>query len=153
VVSEENGETLVRVRLLADFIHRNGTVLQKDVLQHQIDVRLAAALRAPPPPLVPGAVEGQRLPDPYVMDGTVSLKGPFKTMSDITVGPMSRRADYRLSDLSGAANENGSLLPTIMLMDSLWRFGAIEMAADGSLPIHVPEKCDIMKVYFDFARA
>jgi hypothetical protein len=152
VVSEENGETLVRVRLLADFVHRNGTVLQKDVLQHQIDVRLAAAVRQPPPPLALSAVDGQRLPDPYVMEGgAVSLSGPFKTMSNITVGPLSRRADYQLPDLAGAANENGSLLPTIMLMDSLWRFGAIEMASDGSLPIHVPEKCEIMKVYFDFA--
>lgn len=154
VVSEEHGETLVRVCLLADFIHRNGTLLQKDVLQHQGDVRLATAVRQPPEPLELAAVDGRRLPDPYVMEGSaVSLSGPFRTMSNIRVGPLVRRADYRLPQDAGVTEESGYSLATIMLMDSLWRFGAIEMAADGSLPLHVPEKCEIMKLYFDFTRA
>jgi hypothetical protein len=36
-------------------------------------------------------------------------------------------------------------------MDSLWRFGVIQIAPDSSLPVFVPEECKAMKVYFDFA--
>jgi acyl transferase domain-containing protein/NAD(P)-dependent dehydrogenase (short-subunit alcohol dehydrogenase family) len=153
VVSEIGGETLVHVRLLADFVHRNGVILQKDILQHEFEIRMAAALRPPAPSRDVARFVGRQLSDPYVMAGSpVSLSGPFKTMSNITVGRESRRADYRLENLDGAAFEDGALLPRIMLMDSLWRFGAIEMTRDGSLPIHVPELCDIMKMYFDFSR-
>jgi NAD(P)-dependent dehydrogenase (short-subunit alcohol dehydrogenase family) len=153
VVSEKGGETLVRVRLLADFVHRNGVILQKDILQHEFEIRMATALRPPAPSRDVARFVGQQLSDPYVMAGSpVSLSGPFKTMSNITVGRESRRADYRLENVDGAAFEEGALLPRIMLMDSLWRFGAIEMTRDGSLPIHVPELCDMMKMYFDFSR-
>jgi 3-oxoacyl-(acyl-carrier-protein) synthase/NAD(P)-dependent dehydrogenase (short-subunit alcohol dehydrogenase family) len=153
VVSENDGETLLRVRLLADFVHRSGTVLQKDIPQHEIEIRMAAALRHPSPPRDLGRFAGRPLPDPYVMEGSpVKLSGPFNTMSNITAGREFRRADYKLADLNGAASEDGSLLPKIMLMDSLWRFGAIEMVRDSSLPIHVPEQCEMMKVYFDFPR-
>jgi acyl transferase domain-containing protein len=151
IVSENDAETLVRVRLLADFIHRSGAVLQKDILQHEIEIRMASALRHSSPHGDLGRLAGRPLSDPYVMEGSpVNLSGPFKTMSNIIAGDRSRRADYKLACLNGAGIDNESSLPKIMLMDSLWRFGAIEVGRDGSLPIHVPEKCDLMKMYFDF---
>jgi acyl transferase domain-containing protein/NAD(P)-dependent dehydrogenase (short-subunit alcohol dehydrogenase family) len=153
VVSEDDGQALVRVRLLSDFVHRNGTVLQKDILQHEIIVRMAAALQHPSDHRDFDGSDGRCLPDPYVMEcSPVSLSGPFRTMSNITVGRAFRRADYEFANPSGVAIEEGSMLPTIMLMDALWRFGAIEMVPDGSMPIHVPENCEVMRVYFDFAR-
>jgi NAD(P)-dependent dehydrogenase (short-subunit alcohol dehydrogenase family) len=154
VSSEGDGEAAVRVRLLSDFVHRNGTVLQKDVLQHESTVRMASALRHPSQGLDPARLEGRPLPDPYIMDGSpLRLSGPFRTMTNIAVGGASRRADYRLGALGRGAMKDDSLLRTIMLMDSLWRFGAIEMASDGSLPVYVPETCDVMRVHFDFLNA
>jgi hypothetical protein len=86
------------------------------------------------------------------MDGSiVKLRGPFNTMSNITAGKEFRRADYRLQHLAAPVTEGGLLLPKIMLLDSLWRFGAIDMTRDGSLPIHVPEQCEMMRMYFDFS--
>lgn len=152
VVSEDDDETVVHVRLVADFVHRSGVILQRDVLQHEIDVRMAETLRHPSTPRQPRDFNGRSLPDPYVMSGSlVNLSGMFDTMRNITVGTAFRRADYKLSAPLGAAIENGSPLPAIMLMDSLWRFAAIDVARDRSLPVYVPEKCELMNVYFDFA--
>jgi hypothetical protein len=36
-----------------------------------------------------------------------------------------------------------------MVMDSLWRFGAIDLHPDNTLPVYVPEACKVMNVYFD----
>jgi hypothetical protein len=153
VVSESGGETLLRVRLLADFVHRNGVILQKDILQHEFEIRMAAALRPAATGHEVARFVGRQLSDPYVMAGSpVRLSGPFDTMSNIIVGPEFRCAECRLERLDGAAFEDGARLQRIMLMDSLWRFGAIEMTRDGSLPIHVPELCDMMRMYFDFSR-
>lgn len=151
IVTETAAETVIRVRLMSDFIHRNGTVLQKDILQHDIDITMATALPPAPAAHDPGPIIGQLLDDPYVMAGSpVRLSGPFRTMSNITVGREFRRADYRLDAMS--PHDAGPALPRIMLMDSLWRFGAMDRGRDGSLPIHVPEKCRSMKMYFDFSR-
>jgi hypothetical protein len=153
IVSEAEGETVVRVRILSDFIHSSGVVLQKDILQHEILVKMSATPAPAPVCRDMNGVEGRPLPDPYVMDGSpVCLSGPFKTMKNIVSGGTHRRADYKLAE---AFNHNGSeyqsVLPKIVLMDSLWRFGAIQIAPDNSLPVFVPEECDVMKIYFDFA--
>ena len=152
LVTETDGEAVVQVRLLSDFVHRSGAILQRDILQHEILVRMAAEVQRPPERLGLGGFDGVALPDPYVMDGSpVCLSGPFRTMSNITAGRAGRRADYALGESGALAMAEESRLPAIMLMDSLWRFGAIEMAADGVLPVYVPEKCELMTVYFDFA--
>jgi acyl transferase domain-containing protein/NAD(P)-dependent dehydrogenase (short-subunit alcohol dehydrogenase family) len=152
VISEDAEQTVVRVRILSDFVHSSGVVLQKDIVQHEILVRMSTAqAKAPVRPDLNG-VEGQYMPDPYVMDGSpVCLSGPFKTMKNIVSGGDRRRADYQLSDFNRNGAEHQAALPKIVLMDSLWRFGAIQIAPDNSLPVFVPEECDVMKIYFDFA--
>jgi acyl transferase domain-containing protein/NAD(P)-dependent dehydrogenase (short-subunit alcohol dehydrogenase family) len=152
VISEDSDETVVRVRILSDFVHSSGRVLQKDILQHEISVRMSRAQARPPVcPAVNGVV-GQQMPDPYVMDGSpVCLSGPFKTMQNIVSGGSQRRADYKLADFDQNGAEHQATLPKIVLMDSLWRFGAIQIAPDNTLPVFVPEECDVMKIYFDFA--
>jgi hypothetical protein len=95
---------------------------------------------------------GMSLDDPYVMEGSpVRLKGRFRTMSNIVSGTQRRRADYYLDSKSETVSESTCVIPKIMMMDSLWRFGAILREPDNSIPVYVPVKCDVMKVYFDFA--
>ena len=43
------------------------------------------------------------------------------------------------------------MLSKVVLMDSLMRFGVIQTPHDDSITVFVPEACDVMKVYFDFA--
>jgi hypothetical protein len=50
ILDETGTETIVRVALVSDFVHKSGAVLQKDVVHFEVDVRLtndAAAVRGP----------------------------------------------------------------------------------------------------------
>src|SRR6185436_19347028 len=40
ILGEAATETLVRVALVSDFVHKSGAVLQKDVVHFEVDVRL-----------------------------------------------------------------------------------------------------------------
>jgi NAD(P)-dependent dehydrogenase (short-subunit alcohol dehydrogenase family) len=152
VVSEDHRETVVQVRVLSDFIHSSGVILQKDILQHEILVKMSPTPLPAARCLNLNGVDGRRMLDPYMMDGSpVCLSGPFKAMENIVVGGVHRRADYKLADFNHGSSEYKSVLSKIVLMDSLWRFGVIQVAPDNSLPVFVPEECDAMKVYFDFA--
>jgi hypothetical protein len=151
VLSEDDRSTLIRVAILADFVHKNGTILQRDVEQTVISVRLAASVAAPPQKISLAGVRGQLLEDPYLMQGSpVHLNGPFKAMKNITADDAQRHAEYKLRDGVAAARSGYHyLLPNLILMDALWRFGAIHRDQD-TFPIYVPEACKLMKVYYDF---
>ena len=152
VVSEDAAETIVGVKILSDFVHSSGVVLQKDILQHEILIRMSPSpLLAPTLPR-PNGLEGRRLLDPYVMDGSpVCLSGPFNAMENIIVGGEKRKADFKLADFNGASAEYKAEWSKIILMDALWRFGVIHTPPDNSSPVFVPEECRVMKVYFDFS--
>ena len=151
---EEGAEhALLNVKVYADFVHRSGAVLQKDVLQTEVTIRFASSTT----PAIKNGFhrdrhDGLRLDDPYVMDGSpVSLKGKFRTMSNIVSGFEGRHADYALDTALGPNTDSALAIPKIMMMDSLWRFGAIVREPDNSMPVYVPVKCDVMRVHFDFA--
>jgi hypothetical protein len=141
----------VRVAILADFVHKNGTILQKDVEQTAISVRLGASIAAPPRSAFNGA-KGRMLEDPYLMDGSpVKLNGPFRAMKNITADDAHRSAEYALREgVAEARSGYQYLLPNMILMDALWRFGAIHRDAQDGFPIYVPEACKVMKIYYDF---
>src|SRR6185503_12681094 len=46
VVETSGDETVVRVQVLSDFVHKSGAVLQKDVVQTEIFVRMAPEPRS-----------------------------------------------------------------------------------------------------------
>ncbi len=151
IASEDDQQTVVRVRILSDFVHRSGVTLQKDVLQHEILVRMSATPSPVPTRLDVNGLEGRRTVDPYMMEGSpVRLSGPFDAMKNIIIGGDHRRADFAITDFNRSA-EHQAVLSKVVLMDSLWRFGVIQIALDNSLPVFVPEACDVMKIYFDFA--
>jgi hypothetical protein len=153
MLEEAADHALLNVKVYADFVHRSGAVLQKDVLQTEVSVRFASStVPAVKNGFHGGKRDGLCLEDPYVMDGSpVSLTGRFRTMSNIVSGSHGRHADYALDTALAFETELTRSIPKIMMMDSLWRFGAIVRESDNSMPVYVPVKCDVMKVHFDFA--
>jgi len=154
VISEDADSTLVRVSILADFVHKSGTVLQKDVEQTAVSVRLASEVAAAPmngtkSPLDRGRMQDSALEDPYLMDGSpVKLGGPFRSMQNITAGLAERSADYRLRE--EARSRPGYRYLNLIMLDALVRFGGIYRDGQESFPIYVPEACRVMKIYYDF---
>jgi len=152
IVSESDQSTLIRVEVVSDFAHKSGKVLQKDVVQTEMSVRLGQSVNCAGAGSANGfsRAKGRVLCDPYVMQGSpVHLNGPFRTLKNIVVGESNRSAEYRLTEMSGIGSGGHAFLSTLMVMDSLWRFGAIDLHPDNTLPVYVPEACKVMKVYFD----
>jgi NAD(P)-dependent dehydrogenase (short-subunit alcohol dehydrogenase family) len=152
IVSEDDRETVVKVSVLSDFVHGSGLVLQKDILQHDSLVRMSST-RLPSRKLPDlNGFQGRRSVDPYPLEGSpILLSGSFDAMKNLTIGGDERRADFKFADLDGVGSESRPMLSKVVLMDSLMRFGVIQSPHDNSIPVFVPEMCDVMKVYFDFA--
>jgi acyl transferase domain-containing protein len=155
VVEEERGAALVRVQVREDFVHKSGVVLQRDVVQTEIGIRMAAiAARPPGAPGRRAAGEirgGLRLPDPYLLPGSpVRLNGIFKTLDRLAINGDSRLAHYRLGGISYPGASLRHLLPNVVLVDAFWRFGTVMATGEHTLAVYVPERCDRMGVYFDY---
>jgi hypothetical protein len=152
IVTENDESTLIRVEVVSDFTHKSGRVLQKDVVQTEMSVRMGQSVNRARAASANGSnsSKGRLLSDPYVMTGSpVHLNGPFRTLNNILVGDSNRSADYRLTEMSGIGSGGTAFLSSLMVMDSLWRFGAIDLHPDNTLPVYVPEACKVMNVYFD----
>jgi len=160
IVNENDESTLIRVEVVSDFTHKSGKVLQKDVVQTEMSVRLGHSVNHAGAGSLNGSsansenAKGRALSDPYVMQGSpVHLNGPFRTLNNIVVGESNRSADYRLTKTTGIGSGGQAFLSSLMVMDSLWRFGAIDLHPDNTLPVYVPEACKVMKVYFDLGNS
>jgi 3-oxoacyl-(acyl-carrier-protein) synthase/NAD(P)-dependent dehydrogenase (short-subunit alcohol dehydrogenase family) len=152
IVSENSQSTLIRVEVVSDFTHKSGKMLQKDVVQTEMSVRMGKSVKCARAASANGSSnpKGRVLADPYVMMGSpVHLNGPFRTLNNIVVGESNRSAEYRLTEMSGITSGGRVFLSSLLVMDSLWRFGAIDLRPDNTLPVYVPETCKIMNVYFD----
>lgn len=152
VVSETETDTVIKIRALSDFVHKSGIVLQKDILHTDTVVRMAKSLGHAPSRLPMRSVTaGRPLPDPYVLPGSVvQLDGQFDGMANIRVGVECRRGEYLLRPSPYPEFNSAHLVPSMIMMDSFWRFGAIHETAHGTLPLYVPEVCGKMNVYYDF---
>ncbi|MBV8859358.1 MAG: SDR family NAD(P)-dependent oxidoreductase [Acidobacteria bacterium] len=152
IVSEDERQTVVRVRILSDFVHSSGLVLQKDIVQHEIIIRMSPALEPAPRSPDPNGFAGRTLYDPYLSIGSpVRLSGPFNAMENIVIGETRRRAEFKMGDTDHAGTEYEPVLSKVVLMDSLWRFGVIHPVPDKATTVFVPEECRVMKVFFDFS--
>lgn len=152
VVESSETAATVQVQVLMDFVHKSGRVLGANLLHTEIFVRLGptwltdASLTMPEP-------EGRlrRLPDPYVLPGSpVQLDGMFRAMAHVDVGEPNRRAPYQWPGITRYQSAHDALLPTMVLVDAFWRFGTVRQCAGDRLGVYVPERCDVMKVYFDW---
>ena len=152
VVAEEEDGARVHVRILSDFYHKSGLLLQKDIVQMEVFVRMVTAL----PPPAPGAfrlngLPGLSLPDPYVMDGSaIQLGGPFDSMQRLVVSEEHRKAHYQLNAVRYPPSPYRYLLSNVIMVDAFWRFGTVQPQPDRSLGVYVPTACRTMTVYFDY---
>lgn len=149
---EGDDETLVRVQVLSDFVHKSGMVLQKDVVQTEIFLRMTGNPPSPPAITEGGELrDGIQLPDPYLLEGSpVRLNGRFKSLRTLRVNGGRRLAHYQLGSSSYPESPLQHLLPNVILVDAFWRFGTIMATGERSLSVYVPERCDRMSVYFDY---
>ena len=145
-------ETVVQVQILMDFIHKTGRVLGANLLHTEIYVRMARAVRLPVGLELPIHRGADRcLPDPYVMPGSpVQLDGVFRAMKEVQVYDADRRAGYQLPDANRHPSAFDHLIPKIIMVDAFWRFGTVRVCESGNLGVFVPERCDVMKVFFDY---
>jgi len=152
VVSEDDASTLIRVEVLADFIHKSGRVLQKDAVQTEMSVRMSKSISRAKAVNGVHKLQGKTLSDPYVMGGSpIKLDGAFKTLTSIVVGDVSRTADYFPTELNRSNGKQKPFISSLLMMDSLWRFGAIDVDEHNAFPVYVPEACQMMKVHFDLS--
>jgi 3-oxoacyl-(acyl-carrier-protein) synthase/NAD(P)-dependent dehydrogenase (short-subunit alcohol dehydrogenase family) len=153
VVERNSDAVVVRVQIVADFVHKSGELLAKDQLYTEIFVRMAKSLRMPLKAAADADVSpGVRLPDPYVMDGSpVRLNGAFRTLKEVVVSRTTRRAEYMLNGHGRYNSDFDYLIPNIILVDAFWRFGTVQANDTGGLSVYVPEKCDAMEVFFDYS--
>jgi len=152
VVSESHVGTAIHVRILSDFVHKSGRPLQTDILHNETTIRMAESLANPPKRLFDSDhIDGIRLPDPYLLpDSKVRLNGPFASTRNIAVGRSQRVAQYHLANCRYPQSPFIHMLPNMIFVDAFWRFGTVHEIADHTLGVYVPERCGVMRVYFDY---
>ncbi len=139
VVAEDDRETVIQVRLLSDFVHASGEVLERDI-EH---TRTLVVLSAQPGPLSLGRSddaleEGIELADPYQHPlSPIRLSGPFASLGGIVCRPRTTSASYRLRE---AARGLGSTLTPVILLDALCRMSAVQ-GMEPTIPILAPIYC------------
>jgi hypothetical protein len=152
IVEQDGSGALARVRVLSDFVHKSGAVLQRDVVQTEIFVRLSATA-----PVAPARrcdfrlASAVSLPDPYVLEASpVRLNGRFNSLRGLEVAAERRVARYELRGTTYPDSPLQHLLPNVVLVDAFWRFGTVMVTGARALSVYVPERCDRMSVYFDY---
>lgn len=138
---------LIAVRILTDFVHRSGTVLQKDVVHMDVRVQMSrsfpqikAAMRSAPD-------EAVSTDDPYLSpDSPVRLSGPFNCLSEIRIGQDRRTAVYKVAGTETLAELRDYRAP-VFLLDAMLRFSMLHIAPDGSVPVYVPIRCGSLELF------
>jgi hypothetical protein len=143
IVSESGTETIVRVALVSDFVHKSGAVLQKDVVHFEVDVRLtteSTVLRGPLPQWSP--FPGRSAADPY-MDplAPVQLRGTFACLHDIVIGDERRRARFHVTQPHFLSSLREFRIPPVLL-DAMLRLTVVEADGAGTAPVFVPERIE-----------
>jgi NAD(P)-dependent dehydrogenase (short-subunit alcohol dehydrogenase family) len=138
---DEGPDLLVRVRLVSDFVHASGRVLEKDRLHLEAVARLApsAAIESAAP--VP--LNGHEWPsaDPYLSpDAPIRLEGLFRCLHDIRVSETGRTARFRIADTAQLSSIADFLTPAVLL-DALFRFSMIHVEPPDTMPLYVPLRC------------
>lgn len=149
VVEDRDGTARVLVKLMSDFVHKSGRVLQADVVHMSTEVLLGAA---PSEPVithdpVASVQSGWRLSDPYLHpDAPVRLGGAFRSLHDITVTPAYSTATFEAPDAEALHAASGSMIPFVLL-DALFRLAALRREDDGSALLCVPLGCAQIAVW------
>lgn len=152
ILEESAKGSYIRARVLSDFVHKSGVILQKDIVQTEVFVRMATQLPKAPKIKLESLSGSRKMPDPYVIPGTmVDLKGQFDAMRNIRTGEKHIRANYQLKGSIDPKAGYNYMIPNMVFVDAFWRFGTFNPINKNTLGVYVPEQCDVMKVFFDYA--
>ncbi len=155
IVSENEKESNIEVKVISDFIHKSGKILQKDIIHSETILKMSNEISQP-------IHQNQKfrdslsetkesLPDPYVMGNSkVHLGIGFDVLSRIEVDDQYRKGEYNLLDINYRSDDYKKFMPVFILMDAMWRFGGISVNSNGDMPLCVPDFCKDMRFYFDF---
>ena len=128
--------TCMDVRILSDFHHPNGQLLQKDLVHFRLRAHFEASSGMPVAPSLPGD-QGRPLPDPYVTPASpVQLSGPFRCLHAIETFPDQQIA---LFQLPGQAIGNLAWHQRTLLLDAIFRLSMLAADEAGNMPIFVPK--------------
>ncbi len=147
ILVEDPQDTLVHVRLLSDFVHKNGVVLQKDCVHCEMNVRLTSA----PKPIIGrystwNGFEGQSIQEAYMEpDSPVSLRGVFQCLNEIVIGTDRRRARFRLQNPGNLALVANFATPAV-LIDAMLRVATSNGDANNPKAVFVPQGWEKLSV-------
>jgi acyl transferase domain-containing protein/NAD(P)-dependent dehydrogenase (short-subunit alcohol dehydrogenase family)/acyl-CoA thioesterase FadM len=141
VIEEHPDEVIARVRLVSDFVHQSGRVLQSDLVHFESLVRLAPGLDLRTGHDGVPRERGLPVPDPYVSpDAPVRLDGFFRCLEAIEITAHGRLARFRIGQGAHLPLVAEFLTPAILL-DALFRFSMIHLEPNGMMPVYVPLRC------------
>jgi NAD(P)-dependent dehydrogenase (short-subunit alcohol dehydrogenase family) len=149
VVAEDDRQSVIQVRILSDFVHASGQVLERDI-EH---TRALIVLAAEPGPLSRGRTddaldEGIEIVDPYQHpQAPIRLSGPFASLGDIVCRSRTTSGTYRLRE---AARGLGPALTPVLLLDALFRMSAVR-GTEPTVPILAPIFCGRVELARDAA--
>jgi cytochrome P450 len=138
LVSGDEVESVVAVRVLGDLIAPNGMVLATDRLHFSVTVRMRDA-PVPAPAWTHWDDDGaEPLADPYHADGSpVLLQGVFRSTRDTRLHPLGRRAALDL-DATAVRRWFPDLVLPSLLLDGLVRVAVLERQEGRWTPVAIP---------------
>jgi acyl transferase domain-containing protein/NAD(P)-dependent dehydrogenase (short-subunit alcohol dehydrogenase family)/acyl-CoA thioesterase FadM len=143
VVSQDDSETIVHARVVSDFAHSSGVVLQRGIEHAATFVVLApqgASLGLKrDEDLTSAAIEVE---DPYQsQESPVRLTGAFGALRSVACRPHTSSAHFRPTE---SLERERAVLP-VLLLDALFRVAGTT-SQDGHVPISVPVACAHLEI-------
>jgi acyl transferase domain-containing protein/NAD(P)-dependent dehydrogenase (short-subunit alcohol dehydrogenase family)/acyl-CoA thioesterase FadM len=144
VVAEDDGETMLQVKVVSDFVHPSGAVLQRGIEHARGFVVLAArGASLGEPRRADSTVAGIELADPYQSaHSPVRLTGPFGALDRLVCRPLTTSALFRSREQPPVFAD--AVLPVLQL-DALFRVAGTCSLGD-DVPISVPVACGVLEL-------
>ncbi len=133
IVEETADGCVIGVRLLSDFVHRSGVVLQRDVVHFEGEVLTSKKPFAHTANGWPSLDLSSAVPcvDPYLAPGSpVKLRGMFACLDEIRVGDLARSARYHIGP-DKSLELLADFVSPVLLLDALFRL--VGVAPDGDV--------------------
>lgn len=131
------GQAVVDVRITADLVAPDGTVLTRN--RPHFSVRVVLADRYPPAPRAEPWSESSEcsILDPYHVEGVPAyLTGPFISTTDTRLHPLGKKAGYTKPAEKGSVFEQFTV--PVLLLDGLARLAVLELINDRYVPVAAP---------------
>jgi NAD(P)-dependent dehydrogenase (short-subunit alcohol dehydrogenase family)/3-oxoacyl-(acyl-carrier-protein) synthase len=152
VISRDNDQTRVQVRITTDVVAPNGTILTKDKLHFEIKVILTETAPVAPTWTHWDSAGEELLPDPYHFPkAPVLLTDLFVSTEKTRRHPLGKRATYKLGLSPNHPVFSIFLVPSILL-DGLARVAVLEPTENDYMPIAAPasiRRIDLFEVGSD----